>query len=369
MAYEKTIPAGALESGEVSDNYPVIPGVPSQPLINTFFERLPDCIREEDEKMTYPLKRWLTGVVDQAGDVEVLLERMYFDTVDDGGDGEESSDLGNPATADAEWLPWMGQLVGVRFPSYLLTEQRRELLTGNGAKFKPGSNGALTNIASTELVGGKSVRFHPHTASLAAIGEATEWDLLMVTKPTETLTNLMSQIEATFGSRFYWDVDQDSDTEIVVREGFYQNRALRVRALEAGAFVVLSKTFIPIAPSTQHTGMLSAYSDNGDKAAELRIYYYNASNILVGFDTEAITLTEENQDFSITDGSPADAVTARVGLYINSLAKFEQVGLAQAGLRVGTSAEWLPRDADPVGAIIESRQKPAGVVVHHEVSG
>ena len=82
------------------------------------YARLPDFMRDADVSASgegvsgtawgFPLLRWLACLVDQAGDIEGIVDQLA---------DPAASALTDPSTADAAWLPWLGQLVGVSLPS------------------------------------------------------------------------------------------------------------------------------------------------------------------------------------------------------------------------------------------------------------
>jgi hypothetical protein len=69
---------------------------------------------------TRPLLRYLQTILDQAGDVEALINRFSYN-------GEISppklSALTDPTQADISWLPWLSQFVGLRLPAAVSVTQ------------------------------------------------------------------------------------------------------------------------------------------------------------------------------------------------------------------------------------------------------
>jgi len=75
------------------------------------YDGLPEFYRTADAPTGYALLRFLSLTGDLLGQVEDLADRI--DVPDDAPPGTVS-DLVNPETADAGWLPWLTQLVGAR---------------------------------------------------------------------------------------------------------------------------------------------------------------------------------------------------------------------------------------------------------------
>lgn len=126
--------------------------------------RLPDCYRDADATasgqgtsgtpVSFPLLRWLACLVDQAGYVEGLIDRFTSPT---------TSDLVNPATADAGWLPWLGQLVGVNIPTPPPNVAEARTLIANAITGTPkGSKGSIVAAVTPLLTGAGTVTVTDH---------------------------------------------------------------------------------------------------------------------------------------------------------------------------------------------------------------
>lgn len=157
------------------------------------YGRLPQVYRSEDEGQDWLLKKWLSGVVDQLGDVEVLIDRFAYVTPDEGVPND-TSDLVDPVTADAEWLPWLAQLVGVKLPTG--DEASRRALISSPAKFKAGTKAAIKAAVQTVLTGEKHVEVYDHSTDSSTIGAAGQWDVLIVTRGTETSSDPIAAVIA-----------------------------------------------------------------------------------------------------------------------------------------------------------------------------
>lgn len=153
------------------------------------YERLPEYIRLADARQTmpnglsHPLLRFISSVVDTASEVERTIQRLDYDL--DG--GNTTSDLVDPRTADARWLPWLGQLVGARITPNLSEAEARDAVLYASAGFRAGTKQAVADAAKTELTGAKAARVYDHSTDTAGgLGTATQWDVLIVTRPSET---------------------------------------------------------------------------------------------------------------------------------------------------------------------------------------
>lgn len=149
--------------------------------------RLPEYIRVADGLGgAWTLKRWFSGVADELGTITALLDRIDYTDREDGGAPGESSDLTDPAKADPAWLPWLAQAVGVTLDPTLSVAERRSAIAGASTGFMAGTKQAVAAAAGTELTGTKHAEVYDHRT---ATGTGTMWDVLIVTRPSETPSN------------------------------------------------------------------------------------------------------------------------------------------------------------------------------------
>jgi hypothetical protein len=157
--------------------------------MEALWSQLPDIYRLEDAAQTgpdFPMKRWLSGVVDQLGEVQEVIKRIDFETADAReDDSQASSDLANPVTADAKWLPWIGQLVGLRDDPAMTDQARRDQVTAAAGGFRSGTKGAIAAAVTASLTGSRVVSVYDHSITDPYDGGG-EWDVLIVTRGTET---------------------------------------------------------------------------------------------------------------------------------------------------------------------------------------
>lgn len=165
----------------------------SEPMYNTGMERLyyglPEAWRIEDANTNWQLKRYLGGVGVLLGTVEDTIDRINFDPLPDGEPGD-TSDLVDPTVADVGWLPWLAQLVGQKVDTPDTALVRTRIASAN--KFKAGTKAALAEAAKNVLTGEKKVTIFDHSST--APGDGGEWDLLVITKGSDTLSSPAAEI-------------------------------------------------------------------------------------------------------------------------------------------------------------------------------
>lgn len=154
------------------------------PLLERLYSRLPDHYRAQDESADYPLYRWLAGICAEGGAVEALMDRIDYVSPNDGGVVGDTSDLVDPGTADAAWLPWLAQLVGVALSPGLSETQKRDAIRYASAGWRAGTKASVADAAKSELTGTKYAQVYDHTVSTP--GDGTMWDVLIVTRTEET---------------------------------------------------------------------------------------------------------------------------------------------------------------------------------------
>lgn len=153
-----------------------------------FYERLPEFYRRADADNAWVLKTWLSGLMSEYNDFDVLIDRFKYITQDSGGAPNDTSDLVDPMTADFPWLPWLAQHVGVVMnPNLSEADQRaaiQQRLTNLNTQ--PGSKGSVANAARVNLTGTRSVNVYDHSTDVGTPGSSGPWDVLIVTIGSET---------------------------------------------------------------------------------------------------------------------------------------------------------------------------------------
>lgn len=155
------------------------------------FDGLPEKDRLADEAKAagangWPLLRYLSLVGDQAGDVATLIDRFTFTPLEDGGPAGDTSDIIDPTTADAAWLTWIAQFVGLTLADLegLDTPTRRTLIADPSLSWLAGSKLATRTVVATVLTGTKTVRTYDHW--LGAYPDGDQWTVAVATRHTET---------------------------------------------------------------------------------------------------------------------------------------------------------------------------------------
>lgn len=197
----------------------------TRPTVGVVTERayadLPEVYRNADEAQgTYPLLRYLSLLLDQLDPVAELLERLDYagttggdKTVDVGGfsraasadtygadkygsdtyGGIDSAALTDPNVADAKWLLWLAQLVGVRRD--LPADQLRNILRHPEKEWAHGTPDAIADAARITLGGTQHVEIVPQfggnpfligvrTIQAEALTAADSWKALETAAPT-----------------------------------------------------------------------------------------------------------------------------------------------------------------------------------------
>lgn len=141
----------------------------------TLYALLPEHRRRADDEqggaLDQPLKRYLSGIGDELDDLVVLIDRLAHTE-----DGLAASDLADPADADAAWLPWLAQLVGVDTETMSVPEMRVAIAATN---FRAGTRAGIIEAVAGTLTGTKRVTLHRHV-------DGDPWQLFVDTWAAET---------------------------------------------------------------------------------------------------------------------------------------------------------------------------------------
>lgn len=184
------------------------------------YAKLPDVYRETDVNHDYAFKKYVASVVDTLGDIDLLVARLrYLSQVDrqmakrysqrfttyTHADREKgapelgsTSDLVDPLSADEEWLPWIGQLVGVKITPNMDVFEKRGAIQFAAAGYRAGSKDALEKAVRLVLSGSRYAVALPHTKVVGGnIQPGTMWDLTMLTRSTESPSSatILAQVD------------------------------------------------------------------------------------------------------------------------------------------------------------------------------
>lgn len=157
------------------------------------YSRLPIAYQKEDAKLGWPLKKWLSGACSVMNDVEDLYDRFDYTPPEDGGSKSDTSDLVDPARTNTAWLPWLAQLVGVNLQPGDSIQLQRDKIAARKAGIKIGTINSIVEVVKTVLTGTKSVYVYNHSDD-TGIGAGSEWDVLILTVQTETLSDPIAAV-------------------------------------------------------------------------------------------------------------------------------------------------------------------------------
>lgn len=149
------------------------------PATEDVYSRVEEFRRDADAALDYPLLRFVSLAGDQLDALRALTERIDFDRTVPGA----TSDLVDPATADAAWLPWLAQAAGVNPVGD--TQTLRDRIDGAPAARSVGTRAAIVAAARSELVGTGTLYVQVRPASIG-YAPGGEYDVTIVTLPDET---------------------------------------------------------------------------------------------------------------------------------------------------------------------------------------
>lgn len=153
-------------------------------VLERLYERLPEHYRTADAAADYPLYRWLAGICRELSMVEALRRRIDFVSVNDGGEPGDTSELVDPEVADASWLRWLAQLVGVPYNPSDTEASIRDAIQFASSGWRAGTKVGIAAAARTALTGTKHTEVYDH--SITAPGDGGPFDVLLVTAISET---------------------------------------------------------------------------------------------------------------------------------------------------------------------------------------
>lgn len=170
----------------------------TEPVYDDTTERLyvrgfPEHYRTEDINQDWTLKRFMSGMGAQQYEVDALIDRFSYTPPEDGVPSD-TSDLVDPLTCDYAWLQWIAQLVGVKLDANLSVPDQR--LQVANVSFYKGTKAHMARVAQTVLDGSQFVSIRDHTITAGSPGAAGQWDMLIVTLASETLSDPIAAIIA-----------------------------------------------------------------------------------------------------------------------------------------------------------------------------
>lgn len=157
----------------------------------------------EGDPVGYPLKRYISSVGDVLGEVRDLHARFDYEAVDG-----DLSDLVVAAEADDAWLDYIAQILGVGSLRGMTTQQKRTVLVDPSIGYRAGTPESIVSAASTAVGGSGYVGLYKFTTNVSAIGAATMWDILLVTRSGEAVGDVVQAVidlgVKPAGVRLYW---------------------------------------------------------------------------------------------------------------------------------------------------------------------
>lgn len=351
----------------------------TEPIYDTTTERvyhdLPQHYQVADSRNDWPLKRWWRGITGQMGDLEALKERISYTPPDDGGVLGETSDLVDPATIDPAWIDWRAQFTGMKFPANIPLSEKRALLADVNTSLEVGTRAALVAAVKSALAGDHYVNLYKNSTSTADIGTASMWDVLIVTKASETLEQKVPDFYTQASQASAWKATVDAGSlipQVVEKIGMYEDRAIKVTTSTSGLLLMgmrnasAADRFSVVATETVTVGVY-LQGTGVTEAGFLRVKWYDAAGTFLSSSQQAITIgitamTQYTGSWVV----PATATTASIEVEATAVAVGYSLYLAQVGARTGTNTTWIVRTSDPVGTAIALGAKPAGIVLHHD---
>ncbi len=163
------------------------------------WDRLPEVYREADALERtgggYPLLRFLSLYGDQLDEVRVIFDRIDYNSLSEGVVGDRSQLL-DPATADASWLPWMAQVYGVTLAPGLTVAEQRTALAAGASGWSAGSKNSILAAVRPVLSGERLVTIEPNDP-FAAVADRP-FSIVVHTRHSETGVLTWEGLESTY---------------------------------------------------------------------------------------------------------------------------------------------------------------------------
>lgn len=116
-----------------------------------------------------PLLRFLDCLVTQLDQVVQLYDQINL----------PSSALTNPYEAQAAWLPWLAQLVGVQIPNGTPTPVAQAMIASAAGGWNRGTRQAIIGLVQSQLTGSQFVQLVDHA-------NGDQWQMQIITRPEES---------------------------------------------------------------------------------------------------------------------------------------------------------------------------------------
>lgn len=337
----------------------------TEPIYDRFTERfyagLPDCYREADADNLYALKHYVSAILDELRKVMDLYARLDFDIETEGGLVGDSTDLLNPATADAYWLRWIAQMLGISIEAYKDIVRMRG---GIVPTFTKHTVKGLEEVAKSYLQGMKRVRVvtgkEPDEISFVCHPDDVYWNALPVNQATvqkaalEALDstalspNMLDFDTATFEGSLTWVSDNANATLALDAANFYEGTKGLAATVVADGLISLGTDFIPLFVAVpdglwaNRTFTATAVAKtNGPSGYRLYLRWYDMTNTYISqtvstnFTGGATWTTRQLQSIA-----PANAMSVRLVIGNPAGVTGDIVYIDQCGAWRGKGGTW-----------------------------
>lgn len=147
------------------------------------YESLPEYMQAADEQLPgQPLRSYVDGLGEELQTIATMLGRLNRYSIEP--TPAVPSDLADADGADPAWLAWLAQTVGARLSGIADLTARRDAVRSAAAGWRIGTPGAVAAAAQSALIGTRYVKVYNN--SIATPGDGTQWDVLLVTRSSET---------------------------------------------------------------------------------------------------------------------------------------------------------------------------------------
>lgn len=171
------------------------------------YDRLPEVYRTFDADQDWLLLRYLGACCAGLADIDELIGRVRGSRpvgvatpvpwglsnaveLDQWVTARQQawSALGDPANADAAWLPWLATLVGARLDPGADEAERRDTIRYATSGWRAGTRSAIADAARSALSGSRYalVLAHTRVSGGGDVETGDWWDITIITRGTET---------------------------------------------------------------------------------------------------------------------------------------------------------------------------------------
>lgn len=343
--------------------------------LEELWESLPYHYRLAD-RPDFHLKRFLAGVCGPMTDVLDAIDDIMYTPPEDGV-LDDTSALVDIVTLRPEWAYWRAQLSGITLPADLPFEQQKEVLADARPVRLKGTMQTMITAAKSALAGSKYVAVYPWTNNYNTIGQGTMWEILVVTKRSETLVNNAPRPYALSQVPSLWTGLDDNGEPLKVniwrRDGFYNDYALRFFKNEDAAinevFTRYTAEPIPFIVGNPHIAMMKVATsgDVQEVGMTIRVNGHDASGAIVDTASSAqfmATNFPTQQTVEFLFNAPVEKIT--VGVQVETSDPMTYLDIGELGVREGDDPLWIPETTDVLSAMRRLRAVPAGIMLYHE---